>query len=239
MEWEHTRKKGRMSYVITHWSVPIGVILPTVMIAGGILATLIHGISIKYWGLFLVVFEPMFIIAATFAGFAYWKYWEKKYEKWNIEKESGPINLPGAIRPFGKYNQLLIGIYGIPVFVIDVFAFFAAIFLSGGIESIHRHLTIIFFSFLIIFLLSFLSILNVMVFVKNPICGHAILSNPDHSQRHPDAKGNYWTNAWKIILGKPFVCLDCADEYIFEKSGGHVEIIKRVAGEAEVHGLAL
>jgi hypothetical protein len=59
------------------------------------------------------------------------------------------------------------------------------------------------------------------------IRSHGILSNPDHLHRHPDAKGNYWSNAFKILKKQPFVCLDCADTYVFEITGQQIEIIKK------------
>jgi hypothetical protein len=145
-------------------------------------------------------------------------------ERWVKEQQSGPINQPGTRRPFVKYKQLVIGIYCIPVFVLNLLVFFFVIFFSSQINIGNIVNKSYFLTFGFIFILSFLPIMNVMVFVKNPICGHAILCNPDH--RHPEAKGNYWASAWKIIKKKPFTCLDCADRYQFHYTAQHIEIIK-------------
>jgi hypothetical protein len=160
-----------------------------------------------------------------FAGLSYWKYYEARYERWNKEKLAGQMNAAGTTRMFTKYGQLLAGIYSIPVFVVNLLAFFPALYINSE-NGIIKHGVAILISFLSILVLSFLPILNVMVFIKNPICGHAILSNPDYQQRHPDAKGNYWINAWKILRDQPFVCLDCADEYRLLKRGSQSDIIK-------------
>lgn len=227
-DWANTRASGRKDYVIKRWVVPFGIILPFVMILGAGAFSLTQGIQIKAWGVFILVFEPIFILISIFAGHASWRYWEERYDRWIKEKENGIINPAGTRLPFEKYKQLLLGIYSIPVFVLNLLLFFVAIFVGRKIVSANSFQVIYFGVFFAIFILSFLPILNVMVFVKNPICGHGILSNPDHLHRHPNAKGNYWVNAWKIIKKKPFICLDCADQYFFEYAGQRVEIIKKI-----------
>jgi hypothetical protein len=202
-------------------------VLPLTMILGSSVFTLTQGISIKAWGVFVAVFEPIFIIVSIFIGRASWRYWEKRYERWTKEERDGPINLPGTRKKFQKYRHLFIGIYSIPIFVLNLLLFFVAIFFGSKLGISNSFVGTILISFLVIFILSFLPILNVMVFIKNPICGHGILSNPDHLHRHPDAEGNYWVNAWKIMKRKPFICLDCADEYFFKKVGQGVEIVKK------------
>ncbi|AEG02353.1 hypothetical protein [Methylomonas methanica] len=220
-KWKKTREKGRKSYVIKSWVIPFGFILPVITVFSST-----KGIPIKHWGIFVAVFEPLLIGFTVFAGFSSWKYWEKRYERWVNEKKGGPTNLPGTRLPFEKHAQLIVGIYSIPVFVLNLLVFFVAVFVGRNIEAIQPYFAVYSITFFIVFIISFLPILNVMVFVKNPICGHGILSNPDHLHRHPEAEGNYWTNAFKIMKKQPFMCLDCADIYVIEKTGQLVEIIK-------------
>ena len=226
-EWGATREKGRKSYVIKRWVVPFGIVLPLTMILGSSIFPITQSVSIKAWGVFIAIFEPIFIVISIFSGRASWKYWEKRYARGTKEEKEGPTSLPGARKIFKKHKQLLIGMFSIPIFVLNLLLFFPAIFFSSKLGINNSSAGIIFVSFFSIFILSFLPILNVMVFIKNPICGHGILSNPDHLHRHPDAHGNYWVNAWKIMKKEPFTCLDCADEYFFEKVGQVVEIIKK------------
>lgn len=226
-KWERSRVKGCKSYVVKSWVVPFGIILPAVMILTTSLFSSNKGISIKHWGIFIAVFEPLFIGFIIFAGFSSWKYWEKRYERWMNEQQNGPLNLSGAKQAFAKYKQLILGIYSIPVFALNLLLFLAVIFFGRHIDTSNSFVVPYVIAFFFVFIFSFLPILNVMVFVKNPICGHGILSNPDYLHRHPDAKGNYWINAWKIMLKQPFICLDCADIYIFEKKEQQFEIIKK------------
>ncbi len=226
-QWEITREKGRSSYVIKNWILPLGLFLPLVMI---VITSSINKLPIKAFGVFIVVFEPIFLAATLFAGLYYWKYYEARYDRWNREKNEGPINAVGTRKIFSKYTQLLVGIYSIPIFVVTLLAFFPLLYLNSENGKIN-HGSAILISFLSIMILSFLPIFNVMVFIKNPICGHAILSNPDYRQRHPNAKGNYWTNAWKILRNRSFICLDCADKFRLIKKDDQLEIEKLDEGK--------
>ena len=225
--WGTTREGGLKKYVFKRWIVPFGIVIPLTMIIGSSVFALTQDISLKALGVFIAVFEPIFIIISIFIGRSSWRYWEKRYERWIKEEQDGPTNLPGTRKIFKKYKPLFIGIYSIPIFVLNLLLFFVIIFFGSKLGISNSLIRIFFISFFVIFILSFLPILNMMVFIKNPICEHGILSNPDHLHRHPGAEGNYWVNAWKIIKREPFICIDCADEYFFEKIGQQVEIIKK------------
>lgn len=220
--WKTTRAKGRKSYVIKNWILPLGVFFPLVIV---LINSSIHKLPIKAFGIFIIVFEPIFIAMTLVAGLYSWKYFEARYERWNREKLEGPINSLGTRKIFAKHTQLLAGIYSLPVFFINLLAFFPLLYINDEYGKIN-HGAAILICFFLIMILSFLPILNVVVFVKNPICGHAILSNPDYRQRYPNAKGNYLTNACKILRNQPFICLDCADEFRLIKKGNEYEIIK-------------
>ena len=64
-----------------------------------------------------------------------------------------------------------------------------------------------------------------MVFIKNPICGHVILSNPDY-QQISWCKRKLRDDWWKILRDRPFMCLDCADEHRLLRRDSQCETIK-------------
>jgi hypothetical protein len=71
--WEHTREKGQKNYIIKRWVIPYGIFLPLMTITGGAIFSLTQGISIKAWGVFATVFEPIFMLLSVFAGKASWR----------------------------------------------------------------------------------------------------------------------------------------------------------------------
>jgi hypothetical protein len=227
-KWEDTRSKGCTKYVFLSWVMPYGIIMPGFMSLLVFPFILKEGYAIKAIGVFLAIFGPIFILATIFAGKYSWSYFEKRYERWKEEKEGDLINLPGTRRVLRKHIWLLIAIYSIPVFFMNLFYFLSVIVVSAFAEDfVNTYIDIymFFLSFGFIFVLSVFFLFNGMLFIKNPICGHAMLSNPGDHQ-HPDAKGSYLKNAWRILKGQPFICLDCADRFVIEKNAGQFEIVK-------------
>ena len=224
-KWEDTRKRGKMNYVIKRWVLIYGILLPLIMVLPVSIISFSRGISIKSW-VFFAVFEPIFISVSFFCGLSSWKYWEKRYESWIDVERDDLATLPGTRVVFEKKVQLLLGIYCIPIFVFNILSFFGFIFFGSIFFPDIAVPGLFFVTFGSVFIISALLIVNTMVFVKNPICGHGILSNPDPYHRHPDAKGNYWISALNILKGRSFICQDCAGEYYLEKSNNQVEIVK-------------
>ena len=232
-KWEGTRSKGRTRYVVMSWVIPYGLVMPAFMSLIAFPFILRAGHGIKAIGVFSGVFGPIFLAATALAGRYSWSYFEKRYERWEKEKSGDLINVPGTRKPLHKYTWLLVAIYSIPFFLGNLLYFLSIVILAVVAEDFadkYIDTNIFFSSFGLIFLVSIAFLLNGMIFVKNPICGHGMLSNPQDHQ-HPDAKGNYLKNAWKIVRGKPFICLDCADRYVLEKNNDQVEIVKLDNGQ--------
>jgi hypothetical protein len=217
IQWENTRSRSRKSYIIRSWVIPYGIIL--LLMCSGILPfTSAIGVDVKSIGYFLVIFGPIFIFMIILFGVYSWNYWEREWAKWKIENKKGIIKVAGTREAFHKYWCLLIALYCFPFLFLLILLFFT--------------ITLFWFSmlFLIIWLFLFVSsgifFLTTMILIKNPICGHGLISNPEKLELYPNGKQSPLKFAWQILNGKPFLCKVCGERYILEKKGDQVEIVK-------------
>lgn len=224
--WERTRIQGRIRYVVKSWIVPFGIILPIIVSFVTCLITMHDKVSgLKAAAIFIAIFDPVFIAVAFFAGRYTWEDCEKQYHLWKKEFKT-PITSESASRSkFDRFFLLILSIYSLPIFWITIIAFLTLPFLIPGI--ILR--VIGFWTFSVacgfVFICSFVLLSRGMFAMKNPICGHTLLTFTG-PHKHPDANTNYVKNAWSVFRGRPFTCLECAGRYIFERTSNQVQIVK-------------
>jgi len=215
-QWEDRRTKGRTSYLITYWVIPYVIIL-LVMSFGVIPFSSAIGVDVKSIGSFLVIFGPVLIFVTVLLGLYSWNYWEREWENWKIGNKAGITGVAGTRKTFDAYWRLRIALFCFPFLLLLIFLFFAV--------------TIFWFSiaFLVIWLLLFVSSglfpLVTMTLLKNPICGHGLLVNPEKLELYPNSQGSPIKLAREVLKGKPFTCMVCGERYMLEKKEDQVEIV--------------
>jgi len=225
-EWEGIRAKGRTNYVIKKWVLIYGIMLPVFTFFPVSIFSLIFGVSLKDWAFFFPFFMPFFILISVLCGLGSWKSREERYRWWIKTEKEGYEILPGTRAVFKKKALLALGIYSMPIFFLNILFFFGSIFLGTIFFRGSHFIVLMFVLFVSIFIISTLLVIITMLYVKNPICNHGILNNPDRSSWHPDAKGINWLTALKILRGHRFICQYCANVYYLEKRNNRTEIVK-------------
>lgn len=219
LQWETTRSSSRKSYIIKAWIIPYGITLPLTMslVSLAILRVLGIKLDIQIMGYFFVIFLSIFILIAILLGVHSWNDWERDWARWKTEDKREIIKLSGNREVFQKYPLFLLAFYSLPFFILLVLSFFPIILFWFSIS-----LLIIW-----LFLISFSGVffLVTMILIKNPICGHGLIFNPEKLELYPNVKESPLKFAWGILKGKPFICMVCGERYILEKKGNQVEIV--------------
>jgi hypothetical protein len=222
-QWEVTRSKGRKRYIWAH-VFQMGIIFPVLLFLLFTPFILKNGGEIAGIFIGIIVFVTLGMLVAYLSIKYSWNYFEDWYERWKNEKDGKILNLPGTRETFKKYVWLFITISGFFLFILDL-VYFISIFIVGFItDKFVLDFWLFLISFFIILLISASLAIYGVLTTKNPICGHLILNNT-HEDKHPDAKGSFFSNVWRILKKQPFICLDCANRYVFEKHGKNVEIV--------------
>jgi len=220
LQWESTRSRSRNSYIIKTWIIPYAITLPLTICLVSVAFLRVIGIrsNIQIIGYLFVIFLPIFILITTLFGIYSWNYWEREWVRWKTEDKSGIIKLSGNREIFQKYPLFLLAFYSFPFFILLVLSLFPIILFWFSIS-----LLIIW-----LFLISFSGVffLATMILIKNPICGHGLIVNPEKLELYPNDKESPLKFAWQILKGKQFICMVCGERYILEKKGDQVAIVK-------------
>lgn len=220
LQWETTRSRSRKSYIIKTWIIPYAITLPLTMCLVSVAFLRLIGIrlNIQIIGYLFVIFLPIFILITILFGVYSWNYWEREWVRWKTEDKRGIIKLSGNREVFQKYSLFLLAFYSLPFFILLVLSFFPIILFWFSISLL------IIWLFLISVSGAFF--LATMILIKNPICGHGLIFNPEQLELYPNDKKSPLIFAWGILKGKPFICMVCGERYILEKKGDQVEIVK-------------
>ena len=220
LQWETTRSRSRKSYIIKTWIIPYAITLPLTMCLVSVAFLRVIGIrlDIQIIGYFFVIFGPIIVLITILFGVYSWNYWEREWVRWKTEDKRGIIKLSGNREVFQKYPLFLLAFYVFPFFFLLILSLFVIILLWFSLSS------------LIICLVLLVSCgifsMATMILLRNPICGHGLIFNPEKLELYPNVKESPLKFAWGILKGKPFMCMVCGERYILEKKGDQVEIVK-------------
>jgi len=216
LKWEITRQKGKKHYILFLWVIPYGLLLPFVKF----LASFPLYKDSGYKDLFVIfcVLLPVSIIISILAGSYAWESSEKRYleEKREFRKDQR------VTQSFKKKLILNVSIIAQNTLVLNFVILIPIIFLLLKFEAPNKIINSYVFLSFGGFLLSGVVGIYGMLFIKNPICGHAILSNSNEA----GLKESYLQVGIRILRGRSFHCLRYGNLYKFNHSQKDVNIVK-------------